>query len=147
MFNFTTSRFNSADGFSTITLPYSSSFRRSLPTPPRRPPRAARPRPFHPTPASGTAHTTLCAKTNWKYLPAKYSRGIGFDLPKYMGRQRCIRSYRLVIKYPCHVTRARVRSANERQAIPRGKIGKEYGWVGQRWHSFFLTRSYVTLTV
>lgn len=44
--------------------------------------------------------TTLCTKTNWKYLAAKYSRGTGFDSPEYMGRQRYIRSYRLVIKYP-----------------------------------------------
>lgn len=44
--------------------------------------------------------TTLCTKTNWKYLAAKYSRGTGFDSAEYMGRQRYIRSCRLVIKYP-----------------------------------------------
>lgn len=44
--------------------------------------------------------TTLWTKTNWKYLLAKYSRGTSFDLAEYIGRQRYIRSYRLVIKYP-----------------------------------------------
>jgi len=133
LFNFTTSRFNSDDGFSTITRPY------LLPPPlppssrcctfcvlrsPRSPllslslslflslclsrelslsllflfPLCSRFLSSH----LQRRRTTLWTKTNWKYLLAKYSRGTAvFDSAGYvLGRQRRIRSYRLVIKYP-----------------------------------------------